>query len=328
MSRLPQLEGQLVGAAARRSRQRRPPLAWRTPRLGRPGGLLSVGGVAAIAAIVAVALLSGGTRSADSAAAAALRTVAVVARSKPVAPVPGRGQFVYVRSRAVNLLAYSTHGPFHLRGDVFAYGAVLTTVREQWTGAKAGRQRFHESGPVLVSARDRRAWIAAGRPALRERRRPNAGALGRIDRALPLDLPTNPAVLLARLERTYASHRARVYAFVFGAIADDLRDPNASAAQRAALFEAAARLPGVRLLGERTDSAGRKGLGFAMVTPEDSVRLTLIVDPRTALLLEQIEETLPGNAIPAGTVTSRQTFGAPRIVAAIGSRRTVPARRP
>jgi hypothetical protein len=52
----------------------------------------------------------------------------------------------------------------------------------------------------------------------------------------------------------------------------------------------------------------------------DPFRITLIVDPDSAQLLAKTMVTLPGNPIPAGTVTASQTFDTPRIVGAIGER--------
>jgi hypothetical protein len=59
---------------------------------------------------------------------------------------------------------------------------------------------------------------------------------------------------------------------------------------------------------------GREGLGFSMRDEHDPYRTTLIIDPDTSQLLSQSSVTLPGNPIPAGTVTSSSTYETPKVV--------------
>ncbi|MCW2882634.1 MAG: hypothetical protein JWQ95_6734 [Sphaerisporangium sp.] len=60
-----------------------------------------------------------------------------------------------------------------------------------------------------------------------------------------------------------------------------LREAYLPAAQRAALFRAAATIPGVTSIKESTDAAGRKGVAAAMVFKEEGIRKEYIFDPKT-----------------------------------------------
>ncbi|MEA2332601.1 MAG: hypothetical protein QOH58_2739 [Thermoleophilaceae bacterium] len=313
MSRVPELEHQLIAAASTR--------AVRRPRELLLTRVVLPAGTAVAAAVIAAVLLGGGASSVDSAAAAALRDAAAVARSQPATPLPREGEYLYVRVTSRPSLALAASPPFQ-RGidseEDFGFSVVVPSVQEVWVGEDGGRVRNANGQPAFVTDRDRRAWIAAGRPPL------PGNEVFEDDFDTPLvrlDLPTDPDALYERLEREVAergSDHGPAYMFT-ELVADWLRAWGATPAQRAALFEVAARIPGVEALGPRTDPAGREGLGFAM-RDEDDNRVTLIVDPRTSQLLGEISVTLPGSPIPAGTVVESSTFSAPKIVDAVGER--------
>lgn len=177
--------------------------------------------------------------------------------------------------------------------------------------SRAGDARF-------PSARDRRAWIEAGRPSL-----PGGDTFedrdgGGIERSR---LSTDPDELLEQLQHD-AEDGDHGNAYIFSElIADHLREPGVNPKQRAALYEVAARLSGIELVGPRTDREGRRGTAFASKDDEGRNRVTLIIDPDTGVLLAKRTVALPGNPIPAGTVVEDSTFTAPAIVDGIGERR-------
>lgn len=283
---------------------------------------VSVGLSVLVAFVVAATVLfGGGAREGGVAtAAAALREAAAVARAQPPTPVPGAGQYLYVKVRNVPVLALASSPPFarpiRSRAD-YGFSVAVPNVQETWQGPDGGRQRISNEPARFPTAGDRQAWIAAGRPEL-----PGGDVLvHRLGDAEPLDLPTDPDALYERLEREAADRGSARHAYMFGAlVGDTLSEWRASPAQRAALLDVAARIPGVELLGRRTDPAGREGLAFAMRDEADSNRVTLIIDPDTADLLAKTSVGLPGGPIPAGTVTSTQTYGTPKLVDAIGER--------
>jgi hypothetical protein len=172
--------------------------------------------------------------------------------------------------------------------------------------------------PRFPSARDRRAWIDAGRPNL-----PDADTFenkmgGGIERSR---ISTDPDELLEQLKHD-AEDGDHGNGYIFSElIAGYLREPGVDPKQRAALYEVAARLPGIELIGTRKDREGRRGTAFASTNDEGNGRVTLIIDPDTGVLLAKRTVSLPGNPIPAGTVTEDSTFTAPAIVDTVGDRR-------
>lgn len=91
---------------------------------------------------------------------------------------------------------------------------------------------------------------------------------------------------------------------------------SASAQLRSTAYAALAYVPGMRVLGNRTDQLGRSGvaISFTGSSPEDEIE-TLIVDPSTGDLLEADEALqIAEGSLSAGTVTSRETFGRPVVV--------------
>src|SRR5262249_14330522 len=140
--------------------------------------------------------------------------------------------------------------------------------------------------------------------------------------ARPLDLPSDPDALFARLKQETRSYGARQDAEMFVLVGDSLRETNASAAQRAALYAVAARIPGVELVGEVTDAVGRRGVEVAMDDDVSHLRSTLVFDPQTSLLLAEEEFTLAGNSLgyPAGTCIETATYLKTAIVDTLGAR--------
>jgi RNA polymerase sigma-70 factor (ECF subfamily) len=95
---------------------------------------------------------------------------------------------------------------------------------------------------------------------------------------------------------------------MFVVIGDLLRDPLTPPDVRAALFEVAAGLPGIELLGAMTDRIGRPGVGVAMtafqMTPFHRQEI-IIFDPATSVLLE--ERTV--GLVPYGDTPAPITWG-------------------
>src|SRR5262249_17825186 len=131
---------------------------------------------------------------------------------------------------------------------------------------------------------------------------------------------------VARTHRTLVAAPGQfVYtksAEMFVVVGDSLRQTNASAPQRAALYAVAARIPGVELVGEVTDAVGRSGVEVAMDDDATHVRSTLIFDPQTSLLLAEEQFTLAGNSFgyPSGTCIETATYLKTAIVDTLGAR--------
>jgi hypothetical protein len=144
--------------------------------------------------------------------------------------------------------------------------------------------------------------------------------------AKPLDLPTDPDALYAKLQWEATGHGAGTYEEMFTLVGDALRgsdaDPSPGPAERAALYEVAARIPGVELVGPATDRIGRHGVAVAYSSSSNHERHELIFDPKTATLLEEQDVALAGNFLdyPAGTVTGYATYVANAVVDRLGAR--------
>jgi hypothetical protein len=261
----------------------------------------------AAAAVVALVVLAGGGARPDEAVAAALRGLAQEARAeRPVAAELDPGEFIYVRNDARPVLAMRQ-----------GFLILVPQTNESWRGRDRGLYRNRAGQAEFLTARDRQAWVEAGRPRLPGNEAFEDVDEGGIERST---LPTDPDALLDRLERD-ASDGDHGNSYIFSElIADHLRESGVSPAQRAALYEVAARLPGIELVGPRRDREGRRGMAFASDDDEGRHRVTLIIDPDTGDLLAKRSVALPGNPIPAGTVVEDSTYSPPAIVGGIGER--------
>jgi len=283
-----------------RPRAVRPRKRWRTRVLAPAAGLVA----ATLAAVLLVP--GGGGRGVESATAAALERIADVARAQPPTLPPGDHRFLYFRLETKGFMAR----------DHFRFLLDFRSTQESWVGERNGLVRNTGEAPTFASPRDRAAWEAAGRPKLPGAWEDETPTNSPIER---LRIPTDPGALLDHL-RARADRNDEDNGWIFATlITDYLREWGVTPEQRAALYGAAARLPGVELLGERTDPEGRRGTGFAMDNPREHMRQTLIVDPDTAELLAQVSETLPGGPIRAGATTTT-VFHAPVLVASAGER--------
>ncbi len=286
-----------------------PPRAHRAPRAHRRTLLVPAAAILVLVAI-GIGILVGSRSPATASAASALRKIASVARTqRPVVAAPG--QFVYTKSAWLSLDTYVDRGT--------SYSALVPWSRESWVGPTVGRMHQVPGRARFISARDRNAWIAAGRPPFTG---PASSEPQSLPPARPLDLPTDPQALFDRLKRETASYGDRQYAEMFVLVGDALRETNASPAQRAALYAVAARIPGVDLVGDVTDSAGRRGIAVAKDDDVNHVRSTLVFDPRTSVLLDEEESTLSGNSFgyPAGTRIETATYLETAIVDSLGAR--------
>ena len=179
----PEAEGPeaVARAAALRALEARFDRAPAAPAVGpRRRGVLALAAAAAVAAISAAALLVGSGPSAEPAAAEVLRRTAIVAEGSdaPAQAPPGPGQFLYTKTKVVQLQGWEPDGPgagprtepryftanlLGPEGD--ALPALVPTLKEVWT-ARDGATRERETlGRIeFLSAGDQRRWEEAGSP--------------------------------------------------------------------------------------------------------------------------------------------------------------------
>jgi hypothetical protein len=294
-------------------------------------------GAVAAAAVGVVALLAidvGPAPETVTPAAAALREAADAARAQDgIRP----GAYLYVRSdNAVLNMGYLA--PDGSERFLDCCEALVPHVRELWLGDEPGDARLRERrvGDLqFLSEEERDRWIELGRPAL-EAKTPFSGVIVGLPPQWydgPLDLPTDADAIYEEFEQDGEAYAAQEGAplsasqGMFHRFSDILREARATPEQRAAAYEALARVPGLMLVGEVTDRLGRPGVGVALDIVENEptdflYRHVLVFDPETADLLEERREVLPGNryrGLPAGMVEAYATYEY-AVVGALGKR--------
>jgi hypothetical protein len=225
--------------------------------------------------------------------------------------------------------------------SVFCCEAFVPQVREVWLGDEPGDALLRERkvGPLrFLNEAEREEWIGLGRPEL-DTKTPFSGILVGIRPRDwydgPLDLPTDADAIYEDFKQAaeestldepvpFEVHVARGMFHHFG---DVLREARATPDQRAAAYEALARVPGLVLVGETTDQFGRRGVGVAIDILENEpsgflYREVLVFDPETANLLEERREVLPGNryrGLQPGMMEAYATYEY-AVVGALGDR--------
>jgi hypothetical protein len=296
--------------------------ARRTRRSHRRTAITIAAAGLAIAIAIPIALPGGGTGGAEPAAAALLHRVALRAAQQPPEPAPGPGQYLYARSESASTFLY-------VIGDGTTFMFMQPSNHQSWTGPNGSGRILHTSGAVTFPTdADRAKWIAAGSPDLYENvtEDESFGPDGLLY-ADYADLPTDPEELLELIERReivgVGGPNGDWETFVI--IGDLLRGTYTSPEVRAALYQIAADLPGVELVGRVVDGAGRPGVAVAYtkLNSDAPSRMELIFNPRTAELLGSNEVLVADSTVdvesggpgaiygavgPAGTHTFTTTY--------------------
>lgn len=312
---------------------------WRWRHPGRRSLSLAAGVAAAAIVAVSVGVFGGGGSGVQSAAAEVLHQEADIAASLPPR-TPQPGQQLFTRSKEAHLTISFREGPsvaaaiqrrleLHPNEGVQqpVWSAYIPVERQMWIGASGSGQIREVSGKArFLSVQQHAAWVAAGSPPLprpgtvRTEHFAGHGLSGLY--ASRLDhLPTEPIALRRWIEAhdlpgasmsapgstsTAQPPVRSPEAKTFGAIGFLLGESVGPPALRAALYEVAAELPGVRLLGRVADPVGRKGVGVAYTDRQHGQRLELIFDPATSTLLGECwivtSPKRSGIAVPSDTV--------------------------
>ncbi|MGC4804391.1 CU044_5270 family protein [Micromonospora sp. DT233] len=163
-----------------------------------------------------------------------LERAALVAAAKPASPVAA-GSFVYVRSKVAWL--------------------VFSDDRD------GGPKEAGVDGQVLDEVHDREIWLPqdGGEGLVRERGE-TFGVVGGPTHSSYANLPTDPEALLRHVYAVVAPQDLprdqAAFEYIGGALQESLLPP----AVNAALYRAAARIPGAVLVPESVDAAGRTGV--------------------------------------------------------------------
>jgi hypothetical protein len=248
--------------------------------LSRPT-TLRIGAATILAAVILVAGLLWPGRD-QQAAAAVLNDLAGVAALQP-APVPATAPgYRYTKTDEMYLSVIVARG-----GDVIA--ALVPKVRTMWIAPDgSGRIRETAGEMVFLSERSRSAWQAAGSPPLGRAINEDFGPQKLSFEDLSL-LPTDPSALGTVIRERAQRADPPLYDEMFVVVGDLLREQTAPPQVRAALYKVAASIPGVELVGQVHDRAGRQGVAVAKTSTYTGVkrRHVLIFDPRTSALLAE-----------------------------------------
>jgi hypothetical protein len=179
--------------------------------------------------VVVLGVFGNGSRV-ESAAAEALRQTAVVAETHGTAsvPAPAPGQFLYTKTKVVQLQGWLPHGHFGSKTEPRFFTphvsdpypqALVPTVVEKWTALDGTIRQRETLGQVrFFSGADQRRWEAAGSPPpwsfdprWQEATRNRSGQLVKdfqtrkwapdVSFPDPSELPTDPKALRLAVER-------------------------------------------------------------------------------------------------------------------------------
>jgi hypothetical protein len=289
----------------------------------------------AAAAVALVLVLNTGPTAQPAAAEILHETATVAAASDAPAALPGPGQFYYRKINRVEVMGWLPPGAGGdeemgtMQGGVLprpdAFKALVPITSEEWLNTEgAGRFRQVTGTPRFFTAQERSAWEAAGSPApgepvLEDEHGPWKGF------RFPdtSSLPTEPEALRQAVE----ANDIEVKGF-------NLMDPKATSldekatieelinilfegnpmrpALRAAIFNALAELPGIKLDTDATDFLGRHGDSIRFGDDERGSATEFIFDPGTSDVLASRDILVAPSqdryqqGIPAGT-TVRET---------------------
>jgi hypothetical protein len=262
---------------------------------------LVAGGLAI--AIVVPTLWTDGPTGASAAAAEVLHAAARVAEKQPPAPVPTDG-YRYTKSKDAyrgHYDACSMTPPIQMTcpappPDDWEFSVLVPHTREIWIAPDgSGRLRVQSGQPKFFGPEDEVEWEAAGRPSFDGTGISDdsfgPGGLSFTDFS---EYSTDPDELYDQIRSRAEGHGPSTDAEMFVLVGDLLRETVAPPDLRAALFRVAAKIPGVELVGNVTDPAGRNGVAVARTSDDAGFleRNELVFDPDTSELLAERQALL------------------------------------
>jgi hypothetical protein len=270
------------------------------------GVALTAGVLAAALVVTDVVGLGGGTGGAEPAAAAVLHEAALQAVTV-ADPVVLPGQYLRIQTDAVisagiDDVSYLTRSTSELyvpadRDDAWVWVRPLSTFYEAFTpeaqaigeADAAARAADPEPGTELLRAEGGRFYGSDP---------PEAGSEGYDS------LPWDPRALLNHIYDVTAGTGPSPDGEALVYIADKLRQGTVPADLRAALFEAAALIPGVSITEEQAALDGRIGVAIGRDEPGAGQRQDIIIEPSTGQVIGERHVQLVDGVYPAGTAVS------------------------
>lgn len=288
-----------------------PALARRRRHLLRHRRFVAFAGAAALAATLTGVLVFNSGPTAQPAAAEVLRqTAAVAAVAEGPSGIPGPGQFLYSRTKSMELQSWIP-GSMTLGGGLItdgtmpggdaedAFDAMISWQSETWRSVgEPSRNRLVMEAPQFLSEAEKSRWEGAGSPLPSpfEGEKERAGfSESHINELSPgvmdvetqeghgfIDvskLPTEPQALRQAIEHRQvfapsgdgaAAGQAIDPGRVIAELWDILDKPNTTPALRAAVFGALAEEPGIELNRDAEDLVGRSGYALSYESKQPS----------------------------------------------------------
>jgi hypothetical protein len=285
-----------------------------------------------------------------SAAASVLTKAAHEIATQPGLPALRVGQYYYVRRVTLNQCTFPVYGT---GGHVTTVTYLDAHTTQLWVAANnSGEERItSDPGGHFLTSQDRAAWRAGGSPSLFNCNSdvdahipPNSGGLISIPTSLPTDSSKLGTLIGAGRVNTRGDVSANAkhcpvhsvdgssevppgdlcsVADQFLIAADLLFYPDGQAKLGAALYRVLAQLPGVIVIGSRTDTLGRSGTAIE----DPSSGQVFVIDPTTGVLLEEQILATSQNAsqgvsgtfrVRPGTELSTATLGPVSVVNDLG----------
>ena len=267
-----------------------------------------VGAVAGALALVTIATAIGITShrslrhpAAGQGAIQLLSEVADVAARQP-APHVRDGQYMYVETTAA---VPPSLAPLTSKPEPFPRHIHLKIVTSQvWVPVDNVCRTGLERG-ITAKGQTSSSTFSARQPGVKC---PNAGGLNDPTYRLLQTLPTNPHALLAMIYRVERGHGPGPAQEAFVTIGDLLRSTIAPPKVAAALYRAAALIPGVVLVSHAADAIGRHGVAVARIGPgvDGGVREELIFSkPGLQLIGERMVIARTGVTTTATAIIAR-----------------------
>jgi hypothetical protein len=269
-----------------------------TRRRRRPAIVMAAAGAAALAAAIVLTLLPGNTPGSSPAAAQLLAKIADAAARQPVPPVRD-SQYMYVET-----VTASPSPPPPFSGPYPRRIHLARITSQVWAPVSNVCRTGLERG-ITANGHVSSAKFSAQGPGMKC---PSIGGLNDPTYRLLQTLPTNPHALLALIYRVERGHGPGPAQEAFVTTGDLLRNTIAPPKVTAALYRAAALIPGVTLVPDTTDAIGRHGVAVARTGPgvRGGVREELIFSQTTLQLIgERTVIARTGVTTTATAITAR-----------------------
>ncbi|GGW39471.1 CU044_5270 family protein [Streptomyces xantholiticus] len=212
-------------------------------------------------------------------------------------PEPGPGQYIYIKSK-VSYLVVS-----HTDADESKAWVQPLHIREVWNSPD-GKQGwldepgYKPKGGITLNSDVENSLNAPSYDYLKT-------------------LPTDPDALLKKIYKETKGQGNSPDQQAFTTVGDLLREQLAPAKLNAALYRAAAKIPGVVVVDHAKDAAGREGIALARVDQQRGDRTEWIFDPKTyaylgsrAVQVKQADGIKPGTVLESTAVLERTVVDA------------------